>query len=589
MQRSTRDSLARPLKVYAFDPTLGRSLGNHMTVRVPYEPDLKPGPIGKYVAVIDYDGVQRKYYKPVDLNDNVILLSGGLDPSESNPQFHQQMVYAVVNETISRFEFALGRTIRWRRGGSAKDPLRARLKVFPHAMAAANAFYDRNLRALLFGYFPAASTDFGVNLPGQLVFTCLSHDIVAHETTHALVDGLRENFTEATSLDTPAFHEAFADIISLFQHFSYKEALLDTIQRSGGAIHSPQLAPDASPGSRAPLVQAELTPSNPMVELARQFGEAMGPRKALRAALGTPPESLDIEVVTEPHVRGSILVAAVFDAFFTIYIRRTRDLLRIARAGGLSLTAGELNSDLASRLADEASKTAQHFQNICIRALDYCPPVDIRFGDFLQALITADTDLVDEDPYGYRAALAGAFRLRGIRPERAASWSEESLCWPQLDADLRPCAIPASRGDSRSRSTTYAALSLYGSANARALGLSKRAKVQAFSMRQVQRVGPDGKLRFGYVAELVQKRDKVPLDPAASDSPTFTFRGGTTLILDENGNPRFAIAKSIDSEERLATQREYYQRISTSFAPAAYRAAPKNVFDLPFAAIHRGF
>jgi hypothetical protein len=36
----------RPLKVYAFDPSAGRFLGNDMTVSVEYEP-LEPGPIGK--------------------------------------------------------------------------------------------------------------------------------------------------------------------------------------------------------------------------------------------------------------------------------------------------------------------------------------------------------------------------------------------------------------------------------------------------------------------------------------------------------------------------------------------------------------
>ncbi len=578
----------RPLKIYAFDPTRGRSLGNHMTVHVPYEPDLQPGPVGKYVAVIDYDGIQKRYYKPVNLNDPEILLSGGLSPNEANPQFHQQMVYAVVTETIRRFEFALGRPIRWRRGGDRK------LKVFPHAMAAANAFYDRELKALLFGYFKAEASDFNLNLPGQVVFTCLSHDIVAHETTHALVDGLREHFTEPTSLDTPAFHEAFADIIALFQHFSYKEVLLNTIQRTGGAIHEPQLAAEASPGGRKPLVQAELTPSNPMVELARQFGEAMGPRKALRQALGTPPESLDIDVVTEPHVRGSILVAAIFDAFFSIYIRRTRDLLRIARAGGVSLTAGDLNPDLANRLADEAAKTAQHFQNISIRALDYCPPVDIQFGEFLRALITADMDLVPDDPQGYRAAITEAFRLRGILPQRVTSWSEEALCWSGPETDLPCCPGLRFQGRPRAAATadfrsSYQALSLFGKRNARALGLSPKYKVQAFSYRPVHRVGPDGQLKLEGVAELVQRRENVPLDPKDPSSPKFTFLGGTTLILDEEGFVRYSITKNVENEERLQEQRDYYQRLMTGFAPGAYGVSGKGVWTMPFAAIHRGY
>jgi hypothetical protein len=44
-------------------------------------------------------------------------------------------------------------------------------------------------RGILFGYFQASRTQSGRNLPGQTVFTCLSHDIIAHETTHAIDNG----------------------------------------------------------------------------------------------------------------------------------------------------------------------------------------------------------------------------------------------------------------------------------------------------------------------------------------------------------------------------------------------------------------
>src|SRR5436305_12615297 len=112
--------LYRPLKAYAFDPARGRGLGNHMTIKTRYE-DLKPGPVGSYLAVVDYDGANDCYYEPVDLNQPGILINDGMDPSESDPRFHQQMVYAVASETISRFEFALGRKVHWRRDTSSRD------------------------------------------------------------------------------------------------------------------------------------------------------------------------------------------------------------------------------------------------------------------------------------------------------------------------------------------------------------------------------------------------------------------------------------------------------------------------------------
>src|SRR5262249_19395793 len=182
--------LLRPLRTYAFDPSRGHNLGNHIVIRVPYEP-LQAGPIGARVAVIDYDVSNKCYYQAVDLDEPAILLGSGLEPRESDPRFHQQMVYAVVNETVRHFEQALGREVHW--NGERQ------LKVHPHAMNEANAFYSAERKALLFGYFNAISGEVGESYPGQVIFTCLSHDIVAHETTHALVDGIRRYFMEPTN------------------------------------------------------------------------------------------------------------------------------------------------------------------------------------------------------------------------------------------------------------------------------------------------------------------------------------------------------------------------------------------------------
>jgi hypothetical protein len=57
------------------------------------------------------------------------------------------MVYAVVSETVRRFKFALGRPLRWRtkRFAGKDDPLRDRLRIFPHAFEQANAFYDAEI------------------------------------------------------------------------------------------------------------------------------------------------------------------------------------------------------------------------------------------------------------------------------------------------------------------------------------------------------------------------------------------------------------------------------------------------------------
>lgn len=64
---------------------------------------LHRGPAGKRIVVIDYDGGHGRFYPPVDLNDPAILMHGGLDPTESDPRFHQQMVYAVAMRTLENY------------------------------------------------------------------------------------------------------------------------------------------------------------------------------------------------------------------------------------------------------------------------------------------------------------------------------------------------------------------------------------------------------------------------------------------------------------------------------------------------------
>ena len=275
--------------------------------------------------------------------------------------------------------------------------------------------------------------------------------------------------------------------------------------------------------------------------------------------------------------------------------------MRIARAGGASLGPDDLHPDLANRLAKEAAKLAGHFANICIRALDYCPPIDILFGDFLRALITADYDLVPKDRYQYRAAFIEAFRLRGIRPEGVLSYSEESLRWcaPEemkgvtapicqgLDFDVFSLPTPAQQ----KRNATI--LSLFGKHNAVALGLTPRVPVQAHSFHPVHRVAPDGGLRVEMVAELMQQTE-VHLDPNDNNSEKFTFRGGTTIVLNRQGQVRYAIQKSLSKDnnenERLRRQRQYYYEMDARSGLTTY-LAPFPLDDRPmnFNLIHRGY
>jgi hypothetical protein len=56
---------------------------------------------------------------------------------------------------------------------------------------------------------------------------------------------------------------------------------------------------------------------------------------------------------------------------------------------------------------------------MAIRAIDYCPPVDLTFADYVSALLTIDQEVVPDDSrYGYRQALLKNFRAYGIKPAK---------------------------------------------------------------------------------------------------------------------------------------------------------------------------
>ena len=115
------------------------------------------------------------------------------------------------------------------------------------------------------------------------------------------------------------------------------------------------------------------------------------------------------------------------------FTKRARPISAIYTEGTGVLPTGAIHPDLVHRLAGEAIKTAGHVLNICIRALDYIPPVDITFGEYLRGLITADSDLVEDDPFGYRVAFVEAFRRRGVYPQDLDTLSVDTLRWQGVD------------------------------------------------------------------------------------------------------------------------------------------------------------
>ena len=604
----TRPSV-RKLRVYAVDPSLSSQLEtagtNEVALAVRWEA-LKPGPEGEYLKVVDADPADDPH-PPVDLDHPALLAQQGWKPSEGNPHFHQQMVYAVAMRTIAHFEEALGRPALWRPKGS-RGSFVQHLEIHPHALRQANAHYSPRTVTLEFGYFDAEPSDPGMLVPGSRIYTCLSHDIIAHETTHALLDGMHRRFREATNPDVLAFHEAFADIVALLQHFTLEECLEAEIARTRG---------DLSSESR-------------LGSLAVQLGMGMGREGALRQAIGQvvdgewrrmAPDPSAMDRVLAPHARGAILVAAVFDAFLSVYRRRTADLFRIYTGGTGVLPEGAIHPDLVRRLARIAASTARCILTMCIRALDYLPPVDVTFFEYLRALITADLDVWPDDEHDYRLALVEAFRRRGIHPDNRGrdpgspprTLSVDTLRWrglmdlgkskTELDAigraalpmlgDLKSYAETCTyvktrrelfRRTAEVRAAVQAKLeeAVKEDALAEVLGIDAGSPFEVQEIRRALRIPSGGSVSPEVIVSVTQTKE-IPADPETG-TPTHTFSGGATLVVDlADQSLKYVIFKRVASEDRRARTAHFVRELAEDPLRELFLGGGTKE---PFAALH---
>jgi hypothetical protein len=512
-------------------------------VEVPYE-SLEPGPRGSRVHVVDYDSSQRVLYHPAPPPTGADPFARASDKQLlRDPAFRAQNVYAIVMRLLARFEAALGRRVAWSFGGH-------QLHVAPHAFADANAYYSYDARGLFFGYFPAAS--------GETVYCCLSHDIVAHEATHAILDGFRESYMLPSHPDQGGFHEGFADIVALLSVFALPDvvrALLPKTKGREGWV--PKKALDA-----------ESLRKTALLGLAEQFGqEASGHRAdCLRRAVARTPdrEALQDREFEECHLRGEILSAAVLSAFVEIWAARLQSWLP------------ELDKDVpCSRVVEDGADAAGHLLSMCIRALDYCPAVDLTFPDFLSALLTADRELIpDGGKYRYRSVLRKEWALWGITPAsgtpdevRAGLVAEQGL-WKGIDPSA-PLSYDSIHRESLEASRDEVFRFLWQ--NRRPLELFENAYTWVISVRPCMRVAPDGFILRETVSEYRQRVDLEAGQLAGTcrglvkpkgmpDATQVCLNGGGVLVFDEFGHLKYHIHSRIDDPKRQNARLDYLWR-----------------------------
>jgi hypothetical protein len=279
-------------------------------------------------------------------------------------QFDAVHTYAVVRQTLTMYQRALasggsGAPLPWQwNSGSNSEPLQIHPHGLPNVM---NAFYSRGQKSLKFGDFIPSGTS-------ARVYTCRSFDIVAHETGHAILDGLKPNWLLANNPpQTGGLHESFGDLTAIFLAMSQLDQVEAVIAQTKANLHNKTF----------------------LADLAEQFGLALGRPNGLRNADNDLTLS---QVGTEVHAISQVFTGAIYDIL--------ADIFAFERKPGLK--------DDAETLHDVSA----YVRSLVLRAMIAAPNSAATYSDVAnKMLIIANAD---GKPVQYRNFIRNRFTVRQV-------------------------------------------------------------------------------------------------------------------------------------------------------------------------------
>jgi hypothetical protein len=394
--------------------------------------------------------------------------------------------WATAVDTLDLFEHnvVFGREVPWAFEGS-------RLRILPQAMCEANAFYSRQTRALHFGYFHDRHR--------KLIKTALSHDIVAHETAHAILDGLRPYYFESIEADALAFHEYVGDVAAMLSLFRQREFIAQLV--------------------RLPLRERsffdQVTNLAPQVALGI-YGDA--DRAALRTARNRKTYRT-VEDEPDPHVRSQVLSGLAFEVFEGIFRRRLANWVP-ERQRDRELLFSELRS------------AARHTMRLLLRPIDFLPPGTVSFPEYASILLMVDERAFPHDgTFKYREQiLEPALKKRGLDPGAsdyeymiAADLPENRLLRERDIEMIRSSRVGAYRFLDANRKL----FRIPTNRDFRVVGIGTNRRENSLGTR----APPETIVQYAW-----EERIDLPRDVRSSAFDHLVFRAGGTLVMDENVN-----------------------------------------------------
>ncbi|GAA4380758.1 hypothetical protein [Paeniglutamicibacter cryotolerans] len=342
------------------------------TLRVPSE-RLLPGPVGARLRVVVLDAHGRVDAQLLGDGDwGAIDKAPPSDPDllVGDGRFLAQQAYAVAAHTQARFEKALGRRISWAGGG--------RLTLYANdKIDYANTGYNRSDCSIRFGKIK--DPRFSARLP-----LALYRDLVAHEVTHAVLDGYRPRWADSLAgADSLAMHEALADLVAVLGVFGTVPVVQEIIGTEMAAR-----------GGTLETLGSDLLASGLFRFADRLFSHGRSAREPLA---GTLPENWRTEI--EPHRRA----AGVVNAILTTVLRLWRQ--ELGRPGRRASVY---------QVAAAGSRIGERVLNMLLRGIAYMAPVDVGFEDLLRGILAADGAVVPQDEHNYRGVLRTCFAEVGI-------------------------------------------------------------------------------------------------------------------------------------------------------------------------------